>query len=469
MKNEFYHRVSTLWDTPSKKIILFGLVIHLVTCIFSEGFYHPDEHFQIIEMAYRKFELLSSNLSWEFKLGMRSWVQPLFVFWGLVKPLELLGINSFAIAFLIRLVHSIFGIYTYSLWTKVQDDIKNKNLLFILGLLVWYLPFIHARTSSENISMALFFFSLYWFKKESPMVSGFISALTFFTRFQMAIFIAFFHLHDVVYHKIELKKYWRLIIGFSLGMVLCVALDSYAQGEFVFTPWNYFSQNLIHDKVSLFGVKPFWYYIPTLAIKGIPPLSLLFIFLAFYFFYKNRSHYITWICIPFFIVHSFIGHKEIRFLIPVYMLIPYMLCYLYERNHSFLQKKWIVKPAIVINIGLLFYMSFTPANGIISLYRATNKIPERALYTIDSDNNFKLEMDFYNKNKIKVNPVNMTMLDAVLSRPKSYWLVSKKNEFDIFLNQKNCQIVYSRRIKFLMKYGKANYTSIWECQAKSKV
>ena len=59
--------------------ILF--VVYSLLVFFSEGYYHFDEHFQVIEFAGLKFGInQASDLPWEYHSQLRSGLMPLIVF-----------------------------------------------------------------------------------------------------------------------------------------------------------------------------------------------------------------------------------------------------------------------------------------------------------------------------------------------------------------------------------------------------
>ena len=56
---------------------LVAVSMHLVIAWFSEGYYHFDEHFQIIEFAnYKLQNIEAKDLPWEFTYQMRSGFHP---------------------------------------------------------------------------------------------------------------------------------------------------------------------------------------------------------------------------------------------------------------------------------------------------------------------------------------------------------------------------------------------------------
>ena len=69
-------------------------VVTLVTAWFSETFYFPDEHYQILEfMAFKLGITPAAELPWEFSARIRPWFQPL-VYFLIAKPAMLAGVKD---------------------------------------------------------------------------------------------------------------------------------------------------------------------------------------------------------------------------------------------------------------------------------------------------------------------------------------------------------------------------------------
>ena len=115
------------------------------------------------------------------------------------------------------------------------------------------------------------------------------------------------------------------IVAFILGGLLMVALgtvvDRWFYGEWVFSPWQYFEQNILLDKASTFGVDPWWKYFQEIIIKGIPPFGLFYLLAMAVFVWQKPKELLTWVAIPFVGIHLLIAHKELRFL---YVLLPFL-------------------------------------------------------------------------------------------------------------------------------------------------
>jgi hypothetical protein len=154
-----------------RKLFLISLLIHIITSWFSGGWYQFDEHFQILEYLHFKMGLKDSDiLPWEFKHKMRPGFQ-IYLYWGVTKFLNLFTIESpFFISFILRLLSTLVGWFTLCKITELSfkwfQDKSAQIYIATLSSLLWFFPFIHSRTSSENLSGSLFFLGLYFLLKD---------------------------------------------------------------------------------------------------------------------------------------------------------------------------------------------------------------------------------------------------------------------------------------------------------------
>ena len=80
-------------DRKLQMILAGGLIIQLVTCITATGFYHPDQHFSIIEFSSWQLGKESGvSYVWEFTHFVRPSLQ-IYMFSGYYK-FCLLNIND---------------------------------------------------------------------------------------------------------------------------------------------------------------------------------------------------------------------------------------------------------------------------------------------------------------------------------------------------------------------------------------
>ena len=136
-----------------KNILFLSLCVHIAAAIFSSGFHHFDEHFQIFEFIALKLGQTSANdLPWEFKNQIRPWFQP-FSYLMFYNFLKLFGITSpVTMATLIRLLTSLLAWCSLVMLGKAakqwfKTERSYTTAIFLLHF-SWFVPYIHARTSS---------------------------------------------------------------------------------------------------------------------------------------------------------------------------------------------------------------------------------------------------------------------------------------------------------------------------------
>ena len=91
----------------------------------------------------------------------------------------------------------------------------------------------------------------------------------------------------------------------------------------------------------------FFSYIEIIALKFYPPLSLLILVCFFYLIINNFKNLIVWIILPYFLVHSYFSHKELRYVFPVLAFSPYLICYFLENSLIRIKFKKIIIKAIL--------------------------------------------------------------------------------------------------------------------------
>src|SRR5207249_5709053 len=77
------HTRAPAWSAPERKHFRWCLgasaFLFVIYAIFSTGDLHPDEYFQTVEFASSKLGITdATDLAWEYREKMRSWLQPAF-------------------------------------------------------------------------------------------------------------------------------------------------------------------------------------------------------------------------------------------------------------------------------------------------------------------------------------------------------------------------------------------------------
>lgn len=435
----------------SKKYITIGILFHLIAVIFSIGFFRHDEQREILQMVGYKLGFYNSDyLSFQFHSQLRPWLQPLLYVWCAKIYSIFFSLNPNHLAMLFRFVSSLLGIS--SLWVLYKtfedkfQDIKSQETYFFFAAFLWFLPFLHARTSNENLCSSFFIFGLYYLSKKISLKGAFIAGIllgvSFLLRFQMVVMITSTVLWFLVFRKYSFKSLVVLISGFLLIVAISTAIDSHFYEQLTFTPYNYFHVNIIQKYAAQFGTTPWYDYFIQSFKSGIPPLSLFFILTFFFLWIKFPKNILTWITFPFFLVHCLTGHKEFRFLFPMVFFLPIIYAFLKIELNLITKKSWVILFQ-VFNIPLLLYFSFVPASNLMRYYEHLyykKNLVDKVYVT----NPFEDYTKFYLKNDIKYilyHPSEVKKL--VGSDKKVYFFAMNLQERDLILKNDQCQIDFS--------------------------
>lgn len=447
-------------SAKARKYIYWGLFFHLLAVIFSVGFYRHDEQREVLQVVGNALGFYDrSYLSVQFQAMIRPWLQPLIYIWPSKVWLLFFDPNPFHLAALYRLISSTLGVASlWALYKCFEERFKDEvyqNWYFLLAGLLWFIPFLHARTSNENLCSSFFIFGLYFLEKDARITglknsifAGLMFSISFIIRFQMAVMIATTVLWFLIFRKYSWKKYFALTLSFFVFIGVNTALDSISYGKFAFTPFNYVYMNIVQKFADTFGVTPWYDYFVQGFKDGVPPLSLLFIIVFLVLWIRFPKSLLTWITLPFLIVHSMIGHKEFRFLFPMIMFLPAIIPFLIKELKINVKNSWIIFFQ-VINIPLLIWSTLTPASSMMSYY-------EHLYYKTDPvtkvfvSGAFEDYTKFYLKNDIQYVVYKPTeVVKLVRSDSRVYFLARTLAERNEILMMSQCRIDFSLFPKWL--------------------
>jgi phosphatidylinositol glycan class B len=268
-----------------KYIYLLSIITLIVTAFFSTGYYHFDEHFQILEFAALKLKMTEeTNLPWEYFYQMRPAIQPAMVVL-VFKFFNVFGINNpFTITLLLRLLSAAIAFLgMYLIYKSFSKTILNDTLkvwFLMLSFFLWFMIYNNVRFSSENWSGSIFLiaFSLLNIKHFPNRIFylyiGMILGLSFLFRYQTGLLVAGLILWHLFINK-NINNTIFLILGVIILIGIGILIDRWFYGNWTLTTWNYFNQNILQNRVSDFGIRPWWYYIERTFIQGIPPFSII--------------------------------------------------------------------------------------------------------------------------------------------------------------------------------------------------
>jgi phosphatidylinositol glycan class B len=464
------------------------VLINIITAINSVGFYHPDEHFQILEFLAVK---LPPNpfgqqpyLAWEHQAQIRSWFQ-IFLYYCAVMPIHWLGWSEhWQLALMMRLTTAIMAMISTAVLAR--GVIKNRadaprsyviQLWVMLGF-TFFVPYFNCRTSSESLGgiFAAAALGLYLWKiaphdrapidqatapidtqNDANPISSLIASLlvgllwgfSFNARNQIAFAILGFGL----WHLRHCPKPWCKALYMSLGFFAAcgigVLTDYWGYGVWQFTPWKYFQSNILHGRAAEFGEYPWYDWFVIYYHRMRQPLAGTLFTLALGGILYRRRSLLAWSAGAFFIGHLAVAHKEDRFLFPLYLIILPLICdLLYDVVIPRLRTIGSSLPGkigsfiLVLNTAVLFYLATTPAelrlDAAVKLEYAAYRNPSAIapLYFVDS-HPLKavniLPMHFF----APYDRIKATEIASIEDTNQA--LSGKERPFYVFLDSKGCQ------------------------------
>ncbi len=380
--------VVRLLEESPVRLFAISAVLYLAAAMMIRSYLHPDHHFQTLEFAnYKVNQTDTAGLPWEFEARMRPWTQP-YLYVVMMEGLTAVGITSpFSHDLAMRLLSALLGLVSLVLFATLMfrwlPDVAQRRWLALTLALFWFFPVFNTSTGSENYSaafMLLGLVSLWRFdakysdtggKQVEPLapgaefsyrgltLSGFCFGLMFDLRYQMGIVALAVFLWLLIRNRTSAAR----LTAWSMAGLAAVAgglgLDAAGYGGLTLTPWNYLRANLLEGKAASFGVEPWYHYFSELASL---PLGILLIAVALLFWFTRPGNILTWMSLPFFVVHMLLAHKEVRFLTPLAPLIIAMGVFVIPRTWFLEGRRGIPFVGRVGWHTALFYL-FVAING----------------------------------------------------------------------------------------------------------
>ncbi len=392
-------------------LILFIIfLIFSVAAYFMVGSLHADEHYQILEFAnYKRGLVQAKQLPWEFGARLRPAIQPTMAFF-LLEFFELININEpFLQAFLLRLLSGALFVYSsFRLYQVLVAEFKTpffQYLYFIFTFFLYFFPYIGVRFSSENFSACFYmlaFASLYPVVQKQVNITyqkafetGTLFGLSFLFRYQAAIMILGLALWLLIFHFQKLR-YWLLMFGgFILMIGIEVLIDWWFYGELGFSAWHYFKVNLMEGKAVSFGTEPWWWYFSVPDFKRLLLINASLLAFTFCFGIVWFRHPISWIFFPFLLIHTLISHKEIRFIFPILVYVPFMSCAVIQLLADKIKKPFLLYICLFMFLGINAFAfigaSFNVPDNTNEIFKFTRTLPDKPIII----NYIKEDMRFF--------------------------------------------------------------------------
>jgi len=308
--------------TRAKKVLAWlallgsAFALRISLAVGSPNVFFPDEIFQTLEPAHR-LAYGYGVISWEWRLGVRSWVLPTFLA-GVMRATAWMGSASAGYLLgttIVLTLISLLAVWFGYAWAKRASGtpaaiIAALACSFYFGL-VYFAPKALYEVIAAHVLLPGLYLGVYGEKiaeRKRLFFAGLLCALAACLRIQLLPALLF----AMVYFC---YPRWRaripaVVAGASLPVLLFGITDWITWSH----PWQsffkYYEANVIQGIGRLFWPQPWYWYAMVLLVLIGPPVLLLF-------HGARRSPFLAIFCVIVVVSHSFIPHKEIRFIYPI--------------------------------------------------------------------------------------------------------------------------------------------------------
>jgi hypothetical protein len=349
--------------TRTKKILAwasllaFSLALRIGLAVASPNIFFPDEIFQTLEPAHRLVYGFGV-ISWEWRLGIRSWVFPTFLA-GVMRATAWMGSSSagYLLGTVIVLsLLSLLAVWFAYAWARRASGapaaiIAALACSFYFGL-VYFAPKALNEVVAAHIMLPGLYLGVYGQsigERKRLFLAGLFCGLAACLRIQLLpalIFAAVYFCYP---------RWRQRIPAVAAGLAVPVLLFGVVDWITWSYPWQsflrYYQANVVSGPGTQLMLRQPWYWYVLVLLVLIGPAVLLL------FHGARRSPFLAVFCAIVVVSHSFIPHKEIRFIYPILapaiaMAAMGMVDLLAELKPG---AKFLAHPKWVLAIGVAFF------------------------------------------------------------------------------------------------------------------
>ena len=302
--------------------LIVGLAARLIFAFHDDGLLWPDEYYQSLEPAHRAVFGYGWQ-AWEFLEGARHWTLPGFI----AAVMQLSSALGFDYLRAVELTFCVAGTLTalalYRL-ARAQDaspfsSAVGATVFCLMGLAVYLAPRSMGETlSALPITLAFSLVSRAPRGREGMrlILAGLLLSLAVGLRLQNGLFCI--GALGLLWAQGRRKDTGVLLAVLTFGALAYGAVDFFTWGAPFHSARQYLRFNVLEGRSSSFGTEPFFHYARTLVTaEGLTMIPLV----ALTVLGARKRPWVPLIALGFFLVHSFIPHKELRFLFPIIPLL----------------------------------------------------------------------------------------------------------------------------------------------------
>jgi GPI mannosyltransferase 3 len=307
-------------------LVLLALALRIGLAEKITTVFQPDEIFQSLEPAHR-LAYGYGVITWEWIVGMRSWVVPFFLS-VIMRLTGWMGAGSSGYLLGVTVILSILSLtsiwFAYAWARRVSGELAGW-IAALACTLHFTLVYFSPRAFSEVIAAHVLLPGLYFGafaegkqEKKRLFLAAALCGLAVCLRLQLApavlvalVYFVYPGSRHSGWRYPGWRRRWLPVLGGFLLPVLVFGLVDKITWSY---PWQsfvvYFVMNVVKGRASTYGTDPWYAYAEDL-------LRLLGPWLLFVWHGARRSPFLAVLVLVIVVSHSFLAHKEIRFIYPV--------------------------------------------------------------------------------------------------------------------------------------------------------
>lgn len=300
-------------------ILVAAAIPRIALAVEDQGIFWPDEIFQSLEQAHRVV-FGYGFIPWEFQEGARSWLFP-GTFVLLWKVAAVVGVHSavalVVLAKLLMVALALVGVYAT---IRIAERLGGSIAGALAGLLAATFPasliFGHRCMSEMASGPVLALGVLLWLdgERRRMFLAGLLASLAIFLRYQNGLVTIGLLVALLV--SARRREALAFVAGGAAGLLGGEILDWITWGAPFHSLLAYLRYNF--GKSATYGVSSWAYYLETVwSSTGVSSLAIAAGLIAAWY----RARALAVVAMAFVVVHSFVPHKEYRFLMPVVPLV----------------------------------------------------------------------------------------------------------------------------------------------------
>jgi len=310
--------------TAAAGVFLVAFLVRFVAAILAPGIHHEDEIYQSLEQAHR-LVFGYGFVPWEFEHGIRSWLLPGMLA-GAMRVGLLFGDGPQAYLPAVQALLSAIGagaVACIFLWAQRLFGLWPALVAAAIPAFAPELVYFGPRALTEVVAGHLMVIGLYLALPQDAAtgrarlaLAGFILGLTVAVRLQMAPAVGVVGLYAL--WRWPLRQALWLAAGGLAAVVLAGLTDWWGWGTPFLSAWQNVRYNIGHGVAAHFGVEPWFQYPALLVVVFGSALALL---LPLAVAGARFKPLLAVLIVVIFAAHQPVGHKEIRFLYPLMVLL----------------------------------------------------------------------------------------------------------------------------------------------------